>query len=148
MAKIYDHSYEVLSYRKKGASQATVRRHYLLWRNKQALPERCDNPPCFYYTNPLVWNDKPIKLILDHRNGNNSDNRTENLRFLCPNCESQLDTRGGANKGRVEKSEGGFALISREGKRHDHIIPKTGTLSLTGRKVKLVHNKKSKRNAG
>src|SRR4030042_2391085 len=138
MAKINYPSGEVLSYRKKGASQATVRRHYLLWRHKQALPERSDNQQCLFYTKTLVWNDKPIKLILDHRNGNNSDNCTKNLRLLCPNCESQLDTRGGANKGRVEKSEGGFALISREGKRHYHLPVEPGTLTLTGGKGKLV----------
>jgi hypothetical protein len=31
-------------------------------------------------------------LILDHINGYNNDNRIENLRFVCSNCDSQLDT--------------------------------------------------------
>jgi|SRR3989339_533779 len=133
-------SYEILSYRQKCSSQATVRRHYYIWRNQQALPERCDNHQCNYYSNPLIWNGKPIKLILDHHNGNNSDNRPENLRLLCPNCDSQLDTRGGANKGRVEKSESGFALLSREGIRHDHIIPKTGAIASRGEKNIITIN--------
>jgi hypothetical protein len=52
-----------------------------------------------------------VSPILDHKSGNNSDNRPENLRYLCPPCDSQLvETRGGANKGRIEKSEGGFAI--------------------------------------
>jgi len=115
---------DVLLYRKEGASQSTVRRHYLRWRQEQNPPlsERCDNENCRFHTEPLVWNNKPLKLILDHLNGNNSDNRPKNLRLLCPHCDSQLDTRGGGNKGRVQKAEGGFALVRRDGKR-DHILP-------------------------
>lgn len=33
-----------------------------------------------------------VVLILDHINGINNDNRLENLRFACPNCNSQLKT--------------------------------------------------------
>ena len=38
------------------------------------------------------WMDKPLPLILDHINGANNDNRLENLRFVCSNCDSQLPT--------------------------------------------------------
>jgi hypothetical protein len=38
------------------------------------------------------WNNKKITLELDHINGNNVDNRIENLRFLCSNCHSQTET--------------------------------------------------------
>lgn len=131
---------KVLRYSLKGASQGTVRRHYLRWRQKQdpPLPERCDNPLCFFYTNPLIWNGKKIKPILDHINGNNSDNRPKNLQLLCPNCDSQLETRGGANKGRIEKAEGGFAQVSPDGKRH-YILPgETGRYNVSGQEAKLV----------
>jgi len=38
------------------------------------------------------WQGRPMTLELDHINGINTDNRAENLRFLCPNCHSQTDT--------------------------------------------------------
>ena len=44
------------------------------------------------------WNDAPLVLQIDHINGNHSDHRLENLRFLCPNCHSQTETYSGKNK--------------------------------------------------
>lgn len=38
------------------------------------------------------WNGKQLSLQLDHINGDNTDNRIENLRILCPNCHSQTKT--------------------------------------------------------
>jgi len=38
------------------------------------------------------YNDCPITLEVDHINGDWKDNRSENLRYLCPNCHSQTDT--------------------------------------------------------
>ena len=45
-----------------------------------------------------VWNGKELVLVLDHINGINNDNRLENLRFLCPNCNAQQDTFAAKNK--------------------------------------------------
>lgn len=38
------------------------------------------------------WMGKPITLQLHHINGDNRDNRIENLQLLCPNCHSQTDS--------------------------------------------------------
>lgn len=43
------------------------------------------------------WQGEPLVLILDHINGANDDHRIENLRFVCPNCDSQLPTFSGRN---------------------------------------------------
>lgn len=45
---------------------------------------------------------KKLTLILDHINGHNNDNRLENLRWVCPNCDQQLNTSKGRNIPRIE----------------------------------------------
>jgi hypothetical protein len=47
------------------------------------------------------WNGKPLVLQVDHINGDPTDNRPENLRFLCPNCHTQTDTFAGRKCGRA-----------------------------------------------
>ena len=41
------------------------------------------------------WCGEPLSLALHHVNGDNRDNRLENLRLLCPNCHSQTDNFAG-----------------------------------------------------
>lgn len=43
------------------------------------------------------WQGRKLTLHLDHINGDPTDNRFENLRFLCPNCHQQTDTWGSKN---------------------------------------------------
>ena len=115
----------VLRYTKERAHAGTLRNHYAQWREDQGLPaERCDIPECMYYSDPLKWNGDPLKLILDHKNGVNSDNRAENLRFLCPNCDAQrAETRGGANRRQVGKDIGGFWRLRRGTQLRDYCLP-------------------------
>jgi hypothetical protein len=51
----------------------------------------------------------PHGSILDHVNGVWNDNRLENLRFLCPNCNATLDTHcGRKNRRKVVDRECGY----------------------------------------
>lgn len=57
-----------------------------------------------------IWNNKPLIMILDHINGNHRDDRLENLRWVCPNCNYQLETTG-YKKFRVKKEKEKFYCV-------------------------------------
>jgi len=50
------------------------------------------------------WNGKPITLIVDHIDGKSNNNKLDNLRLVCPNCDCQLPTYKGRNKGNSTRS--------------------------------------------
>lgn len=52
---------------------------------------------CVKCGNTGEWFGEPIVLQLDHINGNNTDHRLDNLRFLCPNCHTQTKTFAARN---------------------------------------------------
>lgn len=58
---------------------------------KRLIDEGVKEAKCEFCKN-TEWLGKPIKLELHHINGNNMDNRLENLQLLCPNCHSYTDT--------------------------------------------------------
>lgn len=45
------------------------------------------------------WQGKKLVFILDHIDGNAENNHRDNLRLVCPNCDSQLPTYKSKNKG-------------------------------------------------
>lgn len=46
-----------------------------------------------------TWMGDPIPLVLDHIDGNPDNNTLINLRLVCGNCDMQLPTYKGKNKG-------------------------------------------------
>lgn len=117
MSKRNPRDYPALVYSPTEPDRNKVRRQYRDWRREHKLPDRCDNSGCVFYTQPLVWNAKPLPLVLDHVDGNKFDNRPEMLRYLCANCDSQLATRGGGNRNRIRgRHEQGFRIVERDGR--------------------------------
>jgi Zn finger protein HypA/HybF involved in hydrogenase expression len=53
---------------------------------------------------PAEWDGQPLVMVLDHINGIRNDNRKENLRLLCPNCNSQTSTFSGRNFKKVNNA--------------------------------------------
>lgn len=71
------------------ADQKTLRKWYLKGEYAPYICDICGQEP--------FWNGKELTLILDHKNGINNDDRLENLHWVCPNCNQQLDTTNGKN---------------------------------------------------
>lgn len=72
------------------ACQAVLRRLYTEGKYTEYKCAICGQEP--------FWNGKELTLTLDHINGKNHDDRLENLRWVCPNCDRQLDTFAGKNR--------------------------------------------------
>ena len=66
------------------ADQSTLRKWYLKGQYTEYKCSICGQEP--------FWNNQELTLILDHINGINNDDRLENLRWVCPNCNIQLPT--------------------------------------------------------
>ena len=92
----------------KGKPSIMIGRPFKLKPLKEILTEGSDYPSsklkprllkeglllkkCYICDLDNKWNDLPLVLVLDHINGEPSDSRLENLRLLCPNCNSQQPT--------------------------------------------------------
>lgn len=91
--------------------------------NEGLLKRRCSAPFC---KNPSTtidgWTGEevPTPLSLDHINGINTDNRLENLRFICANCDRMTPTfcrGGGKRKSKISYAERSGAYLCSCGER-------------------------------
>lgn len=55
-----------------------------------------------------TWRDRPIPLILDHINGDPTNHQLSNIRLICGNCNMQLPTFAGKNRGNGRKNRKTF----------------------------------------
>lgn len=74
---------------------ATTRTHYI----RRYLFDQ-QSGRCAICQSPAEWHGQPLVLVLDHVDGDASNNRRENLRLICPNCDSQLPTYKSRNRGK------------------------------------------------
>lgn len=88
------------------ADQSTLRAWYIKGNYTEYKCSICGLEP--------YWNGKELTLTLDHINGSNHDNRLENLRWICPNCDRQLDTFGAKNQKKLTKIINHCALCGKE----------------------------------
>jgi len=75
-------------FQRSNYSTRVIKRHILLEQNNKCSICKLDD----------VWNGKKLVMILDHIDGDSSHNVRKNLRCVCPNCDSQLDTYKSKNK--------------------------------------------------
>lgn len=67
-------------------------------RLRRALLESDVPYECTLCSNDGTHNGLPLVLQVDHEDGDWTNNKRENLRFLCPNCHTQTETYGNKNR--------------------------------------------------
>jgi hypothetical protein len=73
---------------------ATYHDHYI----RQYLVD-AQSGCCAICGGATTWQELPLVLVLDHMDGDATNNHRENLRLICPNCDSQLPTYKSRNRG-------------------------------------------------
>ncbi len=84
---------------RQSADEVLVKGHKIVdvARIRRALDEIGRPRLCVGCKNGEIWNGLPLRLQVDHVDGDRYNNLPSNLRYLCPNCHSQTDTFGVRN---------------------------------------------------
>ena len=72
---------------------------------KRFVIER-DGNKCSICSQGPEYNGKPLTMVIDHIDGDASNNKPDNFRLVCPNCDSQLDTFKARNTGNGRATKG------------------------------------------
>lgn len=85
----YQHGIRLNNYLTTGVGGWRLIRNYILLRDKYSCS----------ICGLTHWNNEPARLVVDHIDGNSSNDHPDNLRSLCHNCDAQLPTYKACNKG-------------------------------------------------
>mgnify|MGYP006436882071 CR=1 FL=1 len=80
--KVKEFDNYILSKKKLGVNDFLISSYII---EKKLLKNKCKNCLC-----EPIWKKKPLTLILDRIDNRLENNNLDNLRFLCPNCYSQI----------------------------------------------------------
>lgn len=80
--RIKEYDNYILSKKKLGINDYLISTYII---EKKLLKNQCKNCLC-----EPIWKKKPLTLILDRIDNRLDNNNLDNLRFLCPNCYSQI----------------------------------------------------------
>lgn len=92
----------------KCSGEDVSKKAYQKFLNKESINPRVAKPyilkeqncKCSICKVQNEWNNKILIFVLDHIDGNSENNNIDNLRLVCPNCDSQLDTFKSKNRGK------------------------------------------------
>lgn len=59
-----------------------------------------------------IWCGKQLVFVLDHIDGNADNNNRDNLRLVCPNCDSQLPTFKSKNKNSARAKHRNIKIVN------------------------------------